>query len=347
MGRAASVVAILCAFAIAACNGATSATQGPSQAAASPTESIRVAPTPVDPPPSLPPIIDISKTGATIIDATELSDWIVVGEGSVWVSGLCDGVGRLDPASTAVLPCAVIPAGPCGAMEAAFGSIWTATCDVAGVARIDPATSAVTAIPLTDPITDSEISVGAGEGGVWVVAGATEQFLVKVDATSNRVAGKYPVPTGARGVRAGFGSIWVTNTIGNTLLRVDPADGSVAGIIAMGKQPQFLAAGEGGVWVLNKGEGTVAHVDPATNQVTAMIAVGPPMTGDVVVGDGSVWVRAGWTGGDTMLIRIDPRTDRVVGRYGPGVGSGGIAVADGVAWISSEDRSTIWRLPLH
>jgi virginiamycin B lyase len=343
---AALVLVALFEFAIAACAGTSTGSHPPSTAASSPSASLQAPPTPVDPPPSLPPIIDISEAGAAAIDATPLSDWIVVGGGSVWISGLCDGVGRLDPVSGGVLPCAVIPAGPCGAMEAAFGSIWTATCDVAGAARIDPATSAVTTITLTDPITDPETSVGATDDAIWVVAGAAEQFLVKIDPASNTVTGRHSIPSGARGLRAGFGSIWVTNTIDNTLVRVDPADGSFAATIRVGLQPQFLAVGEGGVWVLNKGEGTVSHVDPATNLVIATISVGPPMTGDIVVGEGSVWVRSGWTGGDTMLIRIDPHTDRVVARYGPGVGSGGVAVNDGVAWISAEDVSTIWRLPL-
>jgi virginiamycin B lyase len=358
--------AILSGLAVIACSGGTPGPSASGSAEPTPTAteisqatpgatrraqpttsaSLRVPPTPLNPAPTLPPIVDISRTAATKITATELSDWIVVGSGSVWVSGLCDGVGRLDPAHGAVLPCAAIPEGPCGAMEAAFGSIWTATCDVAGVARIDPATSAVITIPLTDSITDSESSVGAGEGGVWVVVGTAQQSLVKIDPTSNTVAGSYPISSGARGVRVGFGSVWVANAIENTLSRVDPRDGSVDAVIGVGDQSQFLAIGDDAVWVLNQGEGTVSRVDPATDTVTATIAVGQPLTGDIVVGEGSVWVRGAWDGGGTMLVRIDPHTDRVVARYGPDVGGGGVAVSDGVAWISSEDRSTIWRLPL-
>jgi virginiamycin B lyase len=271
---------------------------------------------------------------------------MVVGGGSVWVSGLCKGVGRLDPVNGATLPCAVIPAEPCGAMDVGFGSIWTATCETAGVARIDPATSAITMIPLSDSITDPESSIGAGENGVWVLAGVAAQTLVKIDPTTNTVVGRYPIPAGARGVRVGFGSVWVTNAIANTLSRVNPGDGSVAAVIAVGKQPKFLAVGEGGVWVLNGGEGTVSHIDPATDEVVATISIGPPVTGDVAVGEGTIWVRGGWAVGDTMLIGIDPHADRIVARYGPAVGGGGVAVDHGVAWISSEDQAKIWRLPI-
>jgi virginiamycin B lyase len=254
-------------------------------------------------------------------------------------------VGGLDAATGVTRPCAEIAAGPCGAMEFAFGSIWTATCDSPGIARIDPKTSAVSLIPVSEPISDSEISIGASGDAIWVPAGLVAQVLVKIDPTTNAVVASYPVAIGSRAVRAGFGSIWVTNPVADTLTRLDPANGSTIATILTGDHPKFLAVGERGVWVLNGGGATVAHVDPATNRVIATISVGPPVIGDIVVGEGSVWVRTGLAA-DTMLVRIDPTTDRIVQRFGPGVGGGGVAVGDGAVWISSEDRATIWRLPI-
>jgi virginiamycin B lyase len=345
--RAHAVVAIIALAVVeSGCGVATPSPTASAAASSGAATSLRPPPSPEVPAASLPSVIDIASTEATAIQATDLSDWVIVHGGSVWVIGLCNGIGRLDPATGANLPCAVIPEEPCGAMDAGFGSVWSATCVVSGVARVDPATSAVTTIPLADTITSSETSVGAGEGAVWVIAGAVQQVLVKIDPITETVVGRYPVEAGARGVRVGFGSVWVTNTIENTLTRINPADGTVRARIALGHAPLFLTIGEGAIWVLNQGEGTVSHVDPATDVVLATIAIGPPFTGDIVVGDGSVWVRTGLAAGDTMLVRIDPKTDRVVARYGPAVGGGGVAVSDGVAWISSEDRATIWRLPI-
>jgi streptogramin lyase len=42
--------------------------------------------------------------------------------------------------------------------------------------------------------------------------------------------------------------------------------------------------------------------------------------------------------------RIDPTTN-TVDRYGPGSGSGGIAIADDSVWITAANTFSIWRLP--
>jgi len=55
-----------------------------------------------------------------------------------------------------------------------------------------------------------------------------------------------------------------------------------------------------------------------------------------------VWVRVT---GDAVAVRIDPRTNAVVDRFGPGAGSGGVAIADNSVWITAHDTRTIWRLP--
>ena len=55
----------------------------------------------------------------------------------------------------------------------------------------------------------------------------------------------------------------------------------------------------------------------------------------LAVGAGSVWVSAG-----AAVIRIDPRTDRIVARIPVPGWSGGIAVADGVVWVARNPVAT-------
>ena len=62
----------------------------------------------------------------------------------------------------------------------------------------------------------------------------------------------------------------------------------------------------------------------------------------IAFGGGYVWVR----GSTTLLYQIDPQTNQVVRRYGPVMGSGGVAADDSAVWITAHDSTTIWRLPL-
>ena len=75
------------------------------------------------------------------------------------------------------------------------------------------------------------------------------------------------------------------------------------------------------MWVLNQTDGTVSRIDPKTNRVAATIEAGVAgLGGDIAAGEGAVWVR----GTKVLLAVIDPKTDRVVKRYGPPQGSGAV-----------------------
>ncbi|MGZ8649234.1 MAG: hypothetical protein ACXW08_11495, partial [Solirubrobacteraceae bacterium] len=63
---------------------------------------------------------------------------------------------------------------------------------------------------------------------------------------------------------------------------------------------------------------------------------------DIAAGGGWVWARAS----TVLLVRIDPRTSKVVERYGPAVGGGNVAVGFGAVWIGAIDVSTLWRMPI-
>ena len=84
--------------------------------------------------------------------------------------------------------------------------------------------------------------------------------------------------------------------------------------------------GEGGVWILNQGTGRVVRVDPRTAKVVSSIPAGVVGEGgDMTVGGGWAWAR----GTQTLLTRIDARTNAVVERYGPLSGSGAAVVGFG------------------
>jgi hypothetical protein len=291
------------------------------------------------------PPTDLVGAGAKAIRVG--GDWLTAGAGGVWLSGQRDIV-RLDGATGRVVKRIPLAQGPCEASDVGFGAVWTATCRTPGLARIDPATNRVSRhVRLAVPHSiDGEGSIGVGAGAVWLVldgASCSACRLARVDPRSLRVLARIPVRAGSSSVRVGYGAVWVVNPGASVVQKIDPQARRVVRTTKVGPGPRFFAVGEGGVWTLNQGDGSVTRLDPSTAAVRASIraqVIGDG--GDMTAGGGWVWAR----GFGYLLTRIDPRTNRVVERYGPSSGSGAAIVGFGAVWVSAHDVSTVWRLPL-
>jgi virginiamycin B lyase len=273
-------------------------------------------------------------------------DWLAAGEGGIWLSGDSD-VFRLDPGTGRRKAAIPVKQGPCEASDVGFGAVWTATCKTRGLARIDPSTNRVAGhVRLPVPVgLDGEGSIGAGEGGVWLAIdgpGCTGCRVARVEPRTMKVTARIPVQAGAATVRTGEGSVWVANPDKDLVEQIDPGSEKVVRSVKTGGGPRFFDVGEGAVWTLNQIDGSVTRIDPATGTATNVDAGVPGDGGDLTAGGGSVWVR----GSDKLLARIDPKTNRVVARYGPSSGSGAVIVGAGAVWISAHDIDTVWRLPL-
>jgi virginiamycin B lyase len=290
--------------------------------------------------------VDVEKAGATKFSLS--GDWLAAGAGSIWLSDPPAKVIRQIDASTGDETPISVPQGPCESPDVAYGALWTATCNPAGLARIDAATHNVTGfVPL--PIwraLGGEGAIGAGSGGVWVVidgTGCKNCLLARVDPHTMKVVARIPVSERSSSVRVGYGAVWVVSPAAGTVQKVSPSSNKVIATATIGRRPRFFDVGEGGVWTLNQGDGTVSRVDPRTGKLTATIRANMPGGGgDMAVGGGWVWPR----GSDTLLTRIDPRSNKVVQVYGPPSGSGSAVVGAGGVWISAHDIKTVWRLPL-
>ena len=274
-------------------------------------------------------------------------DWLSAGEDGVWLSGgESPIITRLDPASGRRVAQVRVPQGPCQASDIAYGALWTATCTQEGLARIDPKTNKVSGhLRLNLPDGGSESSIGVGEGSVWVIADGKDCAacrVARVDARRFRVTAMVPVSPNASAVRFGAGHVWVTNSSEDLVEKIDPKAERVVDRIQVGSGPRFFAVGEGAVWTLNQLTGTVTRVDIASGKTLEIETPFAGQGGDMTAGGGSVWVR----GGEKLLGRIDPRTNRLVETYGPDSGSGAVIVGYQAVWISAHDVNTVWRLPL-
>jgi YVTN family beta-propeller protein len=161
-----------------------------------------------------------------------------------------------------------------------------------------------------------------------------------------RVTATIPVGTGPADVLVSDGAVWVANATQGTVSRIDPATSTVTSTVHVVSSPVRLAAGFGSIWVAHSdpsGE-TVSRINARTAQLVATIplpATAPGVkSGELAVGAGSVWVTARDIA-SYQLLRIDPATNQVakVGQDQEVPVADGIAVADGLIWLSGKAES--------
>jgi YVTN family beta-propeller protein len=133
--------------------------------------------------------------------------------------------------------------------------------------------------------------LAVGTNRVWAIGDVGDTRLWRID-TAHRphVARTTTLGFDPADVAFGFGHLWVTGQITNTLYKIDPATLRVKRAISVGREPMGVTVGAGSVWVANAIDGTISKVDPRTGHATTIAVGGSPT--DVTVGDGSVWVAA-------------------------------------------------------
>ena len=183
----------------------------------------------------------------------------------------------------------------------------------------------------------------------------TSGSLVGLDAASGEVRSRTPLGSTPTAVTAGEGAVWVLDADDQTVSRVEPGSQAIA-TFGIGSTPTDLAAGAGALWV---GSGGVresaqsassvtvglARVDPATRTVRARVrlpaarTIGSNTVEDhVAVEPDAVWTIAP----DGALVRIEPRTNRVVARV-RGLRAQAVGAGEGQVWALSGD-GTIARI---
>ena len=204
---------------------------------------------------------------------------------------------------------------------AGTGSMWFPIDDLGAVARLDPATGAVTAMIATgDPgvlegLKTDPHGVAAGDAGVWV-ARAAARAVSRIDPTTNTLAETVPLPVIPYVLALDGNTLWVTSFEDDRVVRVDLASHTVVADIEVHK-PTGIAVGLGGVWAIRHRDDVLVRIDPKTNKVAAEISIGERGPSElcgmcvenVIVSDGSVWTS---NNEGRSLSRIDPETNRVV-----------------------------------
>jgi hypothetical protein len=280
-----------------------------------------------------------------------------VGFGAIWVAGQ-DALLRIDPRTNQVV--ATIPTpltGENASIAFGEGAVWVTSGQANGVVyRIDPAANRVTAA----------IGVPGGAFGIVVAAGTVwvTQFLpepdpgivARIDARTNQLRSPVEVPNLPGAIRYGLDAIWVTSRF--TVSRIDPRSGTVTQ--PLHRVGNVMAVGGGALWgtyANSADDAGVQRVDPGTGRVVATIRI--PYGVVMAFGLGTLWVAqdASTTVGTPdepdrtkpgRLYRIDPGSNRVLGRPVPlpGIAPTALAVGEGAVLVEELDRKTLTRFNL-
>lgn len=292
----------------------------------------------------------VSSAGrATEILRVRNSTAMAVGAGSLWMANADYGtITEVDLPESKVEAVIEVNSNPKSApgesdpqsVAASGDQIWFTDRARKAVSRIDPETNRIVErIPVGIAAYDIAI-----DGDTLWVTDLERGVVVLVDASTNRVVERIDVPAAA-GISVGSGSVWVVEFGAfldkpSKLARIDPQTNEVVKEIPIAStNPQDIAYGAGGAWIANgccvPHSLSVSHVDPNTNKEVATIDTGLETYG-VAVASGSVWATGSKVNCPSCgaLMRIDPATDKIVGKTNVR-GASGVAATDDAVWVSS------------
>jgi PQQ-like domain len=262
-----------------------------------------------------------------------------------------------------------------GGLWTGFGSAWATDPASGQILRLDPRTRAVRArIPVSS---DAGFDVGAG--AVWVLERSYHSVLVRIDAATNRIAARIPLPFRGGGVIVGRGVVWTGD--GLTLVRINPATNRIDRTIGFsrgGYQANGVAT-DGRRLYLSRADGTLLVFDArtgarlptpgvevdgfaaaaargvvflATRQRFAALDVRTARTlwsqdldaqtfNNAVLDGRTLWVEGvARAGGRDRLWRLDAATGRITGTLDlPDFGAPGMAPVAGRLWVVSTSGS--------
>jgi YVTN family beta-propeller protein len=171
--------------------------------------------------------------------------------------------------------------------------------------------------------------------------------VAAIDVQSNRVAATVPVGSSPGPLTFGAGSLWVSNIDDQTVSRIDPATLRTLRTITVRGPPTGIAAAAQRIWVVQSNAHastvSVSRVDPRFNSVEPVSRIAnvvPGGPGAAAVDGDAVWIApsAG------RLVRLDPGDGHALQHIDPNLNPAGIALGDGVVWLTDTNADTVTRI---
>src|SRR6266511_5377686 len=139
-----------------------------------------------------------------------------------------------------------------------------------------------------------------------------------------------------------FGSIWVPDGDGGSVVRLNPVTLKIMATINVGGRPLAITSGGGAVWVACVRSNRLIRIDPGATKVSGSVAIRDLPTG-ITFEDNAVWV-SGTT--DNVVQRIDDANMKVTDVIPVGSYSACVAGRVGAGGLCSS-CCTACRLDLH
>jgi virginiamycin B lyase len=273
-----------------------------------------------------------------VIHLGKTADWVVVGDGAIWVGSTGPfAVHRIDTKTNQLTRTVELPGEPCAGLAIGFRSLWVPLCTTPPqLAKVELATGALRLFPVGPAAEEGGIAVSADS--VWMVTDKAGT-LARIDPESGEIKQTVQLPAGSYNPIHLDRKIWVTRAEGREITRLDAATGAIEATLKTGPHPRFLAAGVGAVWTLNQGDGSLTQL---TERGPRTVALGTPgKGGDIAVKAGFVWT----TLFKTPLACVDAKTLKLRARW-TGPGGDSLGVSEDAIWLTDYRGGTISRLPL-
>ncbi|HEV2238646.1 MAG TPA: hypothetical protein VGR57_18455 [Ktedonobacterales bacterium] len=267
------------------------------------------------------------------------------GAGGIWFLDASDAVANeVDPSTNKVVATISLQIGATNILATPEVNALWATRDDGTVTRTDLGTGKVVA---TIPVSTAGVyalTATANPPTLWVAA-VHDHTVSRIDMSTNKVAATIAVGSTPEDIEAQGDSVWVCNLKDdNGVQQIDPQTNQVTTRVTL-HYSNFGGIGCGSIrfaanalWVMTY-EGTVRttvllRLDPTTYATVATIDLGTDYIGFNIGADANgVWVPDidSWD-----LLRVDARTNRVLGKLPMKERPNRATVTNGVVWVSNQ-----------
>ena len=184
---------------------------------------------------------------------------VTTGAGSVWIATAKSGIlSRIDPRTNRIIATIPIASGSFCALYAS-GFVWVTSTEHNVVSKIDPAINRMIA---EAPVGKSPRFQTAGANSIWTL-NQGDGTISRINMRTNRLLATIPTSLKGPGgeICFGFGSVWATLEK-TPITRVDPATNQTL-TQWTGAGGDSIRAGHGSIWLTNLQSGLLWRLNPA------------------------------------------------------------------------------------
>ena len=168
-----------------------------------------------------------------------------------------------------------------------------------------------------------------------------------VDVDGGRLAAEVPLPDRPSLVATAGRTVWVASDRRPTVSALDRVSRRPQHVTPTGMRAGALAADLEGAWVVDRYGRRLVRIDREYGEAGRPTALPVPPEGlaardapaqpGIAIGGGAVWI----TTGSSRLLKVDPKTQRVLQAIDVGLSLDAVAFGNGLVWVASGPSATV------